>query len=133
MKKKTDRYEEAKKFKLNKQEGPDCWRVAISNYLQMSPDKIPDFVNEFPNDWVKATRDWLKKKFKKGIVFITSTELETNGRNKLPYPDGRCIVCVEDTLEPVSHAIFMYNGLLLQKHTVEKYDKVLGYFIIYDL
>jgi hypothetical protein len=129
-----NRYKEAKKFKLHKQKASDCWRVSLSNYLQIPPKKIPDFVNEFPKDWVKATRDWLTKKYNKTIVYITSEVMETNEYNKLPHPPGKCIVQIKDNLDvDYTHAIFMFNGLLLQRHAIEKYDKVLGYFIIYDL
>lgn len=129
-----NRYKEAKKFKLNKQKKSDCWRVSLANYLQISKNKVPDFVNEFPTDWVRATRDWLKEKYKKTILYITSEVMETHAYNKLSNPPGKCIVQVQDNLDTENtHAIFMYRGLLLQNHAVDKYDKVLGYFIIYDL
>jgi len=131
---KKNRYKAAKEFKLYKQKGSDCWRVALANYLQISPKKIPDFVNEFPTDWVKATRDWLMKKYKKTILYITAEVMETHDYNKLSAPPGKCIVQIKDNLDKdTTHAVFMFRGLLLQRHAIEKYDKVLGYFIIYDL
>lgn len=129
----SNRYIEARRFKLYKQNGSDCWRVALSNCLQIHPEKIPDFVNEFPTDWIKATRDWLQKKHNKAIIFIPSEILETNEYNRLSTPPGKCIVLVKDNINNETHAIFMYRGLLLQEHKIDKYDKVLGYFIVYNI
>lgn len=124
-----------KKIKLNKQEEDDCWRVSLANYLGIPAKEVPNFVKEYPTDWFKVTRDWLKKNKKKSIIYVPVVAMEDMASyNQLPYPDGKCIVQVGYNFNSKSsHAILMENGKLMQAHLIEKYDKVFGYFIIYDL
>jgi hypothetical protein len=124
----------SEKIKLNEQKGDDCWRTSLANYLQVDVKTVPHFVKEYPTDWAKVTRDWLKKNHKKSFVYVPNDTLETGAYNKISYPEGKAIINVGFNLEPeASHAILIKDGRLFQKHNIAKYDKVLGYFIIYDI
>lgn len=125
-----------KKIKLYKQRSDDCWRTALANFLQVSPKKIPHFIKKFDTTWIQETRKWLKKKHKKSIIYVPADIVEFhdwNGKSS-SYPMGRCIVIVGfNNNDRATHALLINNGKLLQKHPIQKYDKVLGYFFIYDL
>jgi len=123
------------KKRLYTQTKDDCWRIALCNFLKISPKKVPHFVKRYDEQFVEETKKWLNKRGKSIIYLPFSSFLESGNlyvSNSL-CPQGRCIAILEkETDLDNNHACFMENGKLLETPG-RNYDKLIGFFIIYNL
>lgn len=116
-----------------------CWRDSIACILEINPKKVPDFVKLYHDNFISATRLWLKKKLKKGIVYIAANNfMETcDVRYNDPIgPAGYSIghMALHHTDE--QHAIVCWGGCPIWDNGDDRnyeYDTIKGYFVIYDL
>lgn len=120
-----------------------CWRDCVGCILNIQPKKIPNFAKRFGNDFIQKTHEWLYKKFHKGMVYVPHNcfmepllpkeEIRYNQSNG---PKGFSIghISLIDRIE--QHAVICKDGKVYWDNgevDSERYDKLLGYFIIYDL
>jgi hypothetical protein len=116
-----------------------CWRDAIGCILGIHPKKIPHFVDKYGDIYMDATRAWLKKNFKKGMIFIPSREFMETGpvRNNGPIgPEGYSIGLLEMVTAGSDHVVVCYNGGVIWDNGDERhseYEVIGGYFVIYDI
>ena len=116
-----------------------CWRDAIGCILELRPEKIPHFVKEYGDNYMDATRLWLRENFGKGLVFIPTREFMETGkmRNNGPIgPMGYSIGVLDMVSAPTNHVVICYNGGILWDNGEDRhseYEALGGYFILYDL
>ena len=123
------------KVRLYTQKKDDCWRIALCNYLHISPKKIPHFVKKYDTDFVEKTRKWLNKRGKTLVYIQADKFLEATKvcYNPPMFPQGKCIAVLKrHKNDEATHACLMVNGRLYEKPGSD-YRKVYGYFIIYDI
>ena len=91
-----------------------CWKYALACLLGISPKKIPNFVtNNNNNDDIGNTRKWLKKKFKKTLVYIPINQfMESSKKRENPCggPDGYSIMIISSTDNDIEHAVIAKDG-----------------------
>lgn len=88
---------------------------------------------------MNKTRDWLKGKFKKGLVYIPVRHFMETGKlrfNAPMGPSGFSIGYMDMVDGEASHAVVCFNGGVLWDNgddRSDEYHTIQGYFIIYDL
>jgi hypothetical protein len=122
------------KQKLNKQTKSNCWKIALSNLLNISPKVIPDFTKLYNNNFVIETRKWLNRQNKTIVYIPFELFLETGDPKYNPkiFPQGKCIAFLGKSNED-DHTVLMVDGELMENPSGETYDNIWGYFIIYNL
>lgn len=118
-----------------------CWQYALACLLDIHPTKVPNFPKGKNRHQFDSTRQWLKSKFNKGLVYIpinNFAEARRNHRyNCLGGPEGYSILNYGTNSVEETHAIIAKDG----KYYFDPNDRVdhntltspLGFFIIYDL
>jgi hypothetical protein len=108
--------------------------------LGISPKKVPDFVNHKKgDDYVIKTRDWLRKKFNKSIVYIPVNQFMETSKikyNPIMGPEGYSIMVIKTASEGTDHAVVAFHGGVIHDPTpLECTDFIApaGFFVIYDL
>lgn len=126
-------------LKLYRQKGEDCWRYSLAHLLRLVPKKVPRF-DPHDSDYISKTRAWLKRKYKKGLVYVPASqfnETEHPKYNPAGYPCGECIcvMLVEVDGCTEGHAAYICDGFIHEHKDscCEKVISILGYFILYDL
>ena len=131
-----------RKYKMTEKEATKgiCWKYAIACLLGVSPKIVPDFVNKKKDDYMEKTREWLKKRYKKSLVYIPAGQfMETDKPRYNPVvgPDGYSIMVAETTANNnTNHAVIAKNGGMYHDPTPLDCSQFLGasgYFVIYDL
>lgn len=116
-----------------------CWKDCISCLLEVEPREIPDFLKRHKDYYMDRTREWLEKKYNKGIVYIPSSEfMETGGLqyNGSVGPWGYSIGMMRMLSTEDGHAVICKDGAVVWDNGDDRhkeYDVLIGYFIIYDL
>ena len=118
-----------------------CWKDSIACVLEIDPKDVPDFVKKSNGDFVIKTREWLKKKFNKGIVYMASRNFMETGSTKYNPsvgPEGYSIgnLTMLNGINEDGHAVVCYDGKIVWDNgsdRSEEYGLLIGYFIIYDL
>lgn len=117
-----------------------CWKYALACILEVHPKGVPNFVTNKSKDDDDRTRAWLKRKFKKGLIYIPINEfLESrdHGRNNpRGGPEGYSIMVIETTDEKTDHVVIALNGIMCFNPCDNDHDDFLhpvGFYVIYDL
>lgn len=116
-----------------------CWPDCIASILEINPGRVPNFVKLYKNKYLEATREWLKKNFKKGIVYIPARCFMETGeiRNNCGVgPAGYSIAHLSMVDNRSMHVVIAFNGEIIYDNgddRWEEYGTVQGYYIIYDL
>lgn len=112
-----------------------CWKYALACILGITPSKIPHFYANGVKDPMTRTRNWLKKKFKKGIVFIPANQFCDFYENPTGGPDGYSIIIMDTYQENIDHAAIAKDGKFYfnpcDNHNDLKH--IVGFFVIYKL
>ena len=117
-----------------------CWKYAIACILGVNPSKIPNFVTDKSTDDVERTRTWLKKKYKKTIIWLPINlflESECKDReNPRGGPDGYSIIIIDTIKDNTTHAAIAKDGRLFFNscdNPNTEFTHPVGFYIIYDL
>lgn len=116
-----------------------CWKDSLACLMEIDPKKIPDFVKKYGDSYMNETRDWLKKKYNKGLVYVpVSAFMETGEmRQNGPIgPEGYSIAYMNMVDDSNAHALVCFNGGVFWDNGDERskeYDHISGYYVIYDL
>jgi len=111
----------------------DCFRVAISNILNIHPRNIPNFVKLYKINFAQEARKWLNKR-NKTITFIPFQcflEADEEKHNNPFFPQGICIAVISRKNSTNHHAVFVDNGNM--NDWCDNIDEILGYYIIHNL
>jgi hypothetical protein len=116
-----------------------CWRDSLACLLEIDPKFVPDFVNRYGDRYMDKTREWLKKEYGKGLVYISAAAFMETGdvrQNASIGPDGYSIAYMEMVDDAFAHALVCFNGGVFwdngdERH--EEYRYIKGFYIIYDL
>lgn len=116
-----------------------CWRDCLGCILGVNPKEIPDFLKRYKDYYMDKTREWLEKKYNKGVIYIPSSEFMETG--KLKYngsvgPWGYSIGMMKMLSTEDGHAVICKDGAVEWDNGEDRhdeYDVLAGYFIIYDL
>jgi len=107
--------------------------------LEIEPERVPKFVKLYGEKYMNMTRVWLKKNFRRGLVYIPARAfMETGGlRLNGPIgPEGYSIVSLSMVDDRFGHAAIAFNGGILYDNgddRSEEYGTICGYFVMYDL
>ena len=120
-----------------------CWKYALACVLNIRPKKVPDFMSKAKKNGngMEETRQWLKKKFKKGLIYVPfHCFLETGKEAENPRggPDGYSIMILKTEDEDVDHAVIAKNGKFIHDpndvpNREKEFKYPTGFCIIYDL
>lgn len=117
-----------------------CWKYALACILEVSPKTVPNFVADKVNDDDDLTRAWLKKKFKKGLVYIPINQfLESDDhgrRNPRGGPAGYSIMLLKTNDEKADHVVIALDGVMCFNpcnNDNEEFEHPIGFYLIYDL
>lgn len=116
-----------------------CWPDCLACLLEINPKRVPNFVKLYRMRYMDETRKWLAEKFNKGLVYIPSRAFMETGtlRQNPPIgPSGYSIIHLSMVDDRAMHVAIAYNGGIIfdngDSREIE-YDKVEGYFVLYDL
>lgn len=116
-----------------------CWRDALACLLELEPVRVPDFVKRYGNRYMDKTREWLKKKHNKGIVYIPASAFMETGelrQNGPVGPEGYSIAYMNMVNDESAHAVVCFNGGVFWDNGEDRsaeYTHISGYYVIYDL
>jgi hypothetical protein len=118
-----------------------CWKYALACVLGISPEKVPNFVKKNSKDDSGRTREWLKRKFNKSMVYVPIRcfmETSTEKNNPCGGPDGYSIMILSTNEEDVDHAVIAKDGKFFYDPNDEFGGESIflhptGYCIIYNL
>ena len=139
-----------KEYIINNEKN-SCFRDCLGCILEIDPKGVPNFAEEYGDEYIEGAREWLGRRFKKGIIYVPAKEFmegvvkEGCRHNTLVGPGGYSIGYMEmvdnNCLckhggERRLHAVVCYNGGVLYDNGDDRhdeYDHLWGYFVIYDL
>jgi hypothetical protein len=116
-----------------------CWRDCLGCILEIDPRRVPNFLKLYGNDYVLKTYEWLRRKHRKGMVYIPTKNFMETCEPKFNVsvgPKGYSIGYLTMIDSSTAHVVICYDGAVVwdngdERH--EEYDILAGYFIIYDL
>lgn len=116
-----------------------CWRDSLACLLELEPVKVPDFVKRYGNRYMDKTREWLKKKYNRGLVYVPANAFMETGelrQNGPVGPEGYSIAYMNMVNPAFAHAVVCFNGGVFWDNGEDRsaeYDHISGYYVIYDL
>lgn len=117
-----------------------CWKDSLACLLELEPRRVPDFVKLYGDSYMDKTREWLKEKWDKGLIYVpanafmeTGTKMRQNG----PIgPEGFSIGYMNMVDDSNAHAVVCFNGGVFWDNgdnRAMEYSHISGYYVIYDL
>ena len=86
----------------------NCFQCALASILELKPETVPDFCNEYGDEWHEEVVKWLNQY---GLSLIT---IEPRNKKLDDYKLKNCIllVCVKND-DDVNHAVIYKNGKII--------------------
>lgn len=116
-----------------------CWKDSLACLLEIEPKRVPDFVKLYGNEYMNKSREWLKEKWGKGLVYIPASAFMETGKlrqNGPIGPEGYSIAYMSMVAKDAAHALVCFNGGVFWDNGDDRskeYDHIDGYYVIYDL
>ena len=118
-----------------------CWPYALACILSIHPSKVPVFSKRKQGHQIDETREWLKEKFNKSIVFVPincfAEASKYHRNNERGGPSGYTILAYSTSDPDIDHVVIAKDG----KYYYDPNDEVayqdlqtpIGFYVIYDL
>lgn len=86
----------------------NCFQYALASILELEPETVPDFCNEYEDEWHEETIKWLKQ------YNLSCVSLAVHNKELNDYCLKDCIllVCVKND-NNVNHAVIYKNGKVI--------------------
>jgi len=86
----------------------NCFQYALASILELEPNVVPDFCNEYEDEWYEELVKWLNQY---GLSCI-SLEIRNKKLDDYNLKDCVLLACVEND-DNINHAVIYKNGKII--------------------